>query len=446
MKKILTISLIIAVLGVLIAGIVPVAAADEEPPAEIKVSSTAPLLINGVLTTTFPVTVAAGTTVAIVDNIYYTSAGERWSFQGWSNGIGTSSITVINPGTYIANWSREILIQISSVVTSLNNSMWLPYNQVTNITVPNVVAVNSTARYRFTGWSGGETPYQTNNSFAPFQPMTLKAEYTLEYYLTITAPDGISIIGTGWYTNGASLVVQAPPDVYDDTMTSRMHFNSWESIGYPVMVVPTPTSNVATFKIDGPYIIRANYDKQYLVEANSPFGKLKHEWISENSDVKLEAPAVLDIIPEQERYVFLRWTGMEGLTSPTVSGVVTQAVVLTAVYEHQYYLTVSSPANTSDTGPAISSSGSGWYKAGSATTVTVPMTNQTSLFLRSRFNGFTGYSGTDNTQQVLVNSPVTVTANYVNGLDLRVMGIIIAVALVIIFLFIWGFGRFRRRG
>ena len=443
MKKILTISLILAVLGILLAGLVPAAAADEED--EIRVSSTAPLLINGVLTTTFPAVVAVGTTVAIVDEVYYTSAGERWSFQGWSNGIGTTSITVVNPGTYIANWSREILIQISSVVSSLNQSMWLPYNQVTSISVPNVVAVSNTTRYHFSGWSGGETPYQTVNSFAPFQPMTLKAEYVLEYYLTLVAPDGITIIGTGWYTNGSSLVVQAPPDVYDDTMTSRMHFNSWESIGYPVMVVPTPTSNVATFKIDGPYTIRANYDKQYLVEANSPFGKLKHEWITENSDVKLEAPAVLDILPDQERYVFLKWTGMEGLTSPTVSGVVTESVVLNAVYEHQYYLTVSSPANSSATGPAISSSGSGWYKAGSAATVTVPLTSQTSLFLVSRFNDFTGYAKKDNSIQVLVNGFTVVTANYTNGLDLRVMGIIIGVALVIIFLFIWGFGRFRMR-
>jgi hypothetical protein len=46
---------------------------------------------------------------------------------------------------------------------------------------------------------------------------------------------------------------------------------------------------------------------------------------------------------------------------------------------------------------------------------------------------------------VLVNSPTTVTANYTNGLDLRVMGIIIAVVLVLVFMAIWGFGR-RRMG
>jgi hypothetical protein len=302
------------------------------------------------------------------------------------------------------------------------------------LTAPALVKDGETVRYSFLQWSGGETPYKTTNTIAPFQSMTVEAKYVRENLLTILSPDGITILGTGWYADGTSLVLQAPQDVYDAARTSRQHFNSWESVGYPVMVVPGPTSVVTTIKIDEPYTLRANYDKQYLVVAQSPFGKLKYEWIKENEEVQLEAPATVEITPKMEQFVFQRWTGMEGLVSPKVSGVVTQAVQLTAVYEHQYMVTLNAP---------FSGSGDGFYKAGSMASITVPLTSQKGLFLRSRFTGFAGYTGKDNSIQVLVQSPTTVTANYSNGLDLRVLGIIIAVVLVLVFMAIWGFGRRR---
>jgi hypothetical protein len=202
------------------------------------------------------------------------------------------------------------------------------------------------------------------------------------------------------------------------------------------MVVPGPKSAVTTIKIDAPYTLRANYNKQYHVVATSPFGTLKDDWINENAEVQLETDAVVEIIPKAEQFVFQRWTGMEGLVSPKVSGVITGPVQLTAVYEHQYAVTLNVPEG-------ISGSGDGWYKAGSVATVTVPPTSQKGLFLRSRFTGFAGYTGQDNTIQVQVQGPTTVTANYTSGLDLRVLGIIIAVVLVLVFMAIWGFGRRR---
>ena len=68
------------------------------------------------------------------------------------------------------------------------------------------------------------------------------------------------------------------------------------------------------------------------------------------------------------------------------------------------------------------------------TTITVPTTSQKGLFMRSRFTGFAGYSGKDNTLQVLVQGPMTITALYSTGLDLRVVGIIIVAVLVAIVL------------
>lgn len=432
MKKLLAIPAIL-IMTVLILCAVPVAAATsggtvipDEP--VITVSSSVPLLINGILTTTMPVTVSSGTQVSVVSTVYYTSQGERWTFQSWSDGSVSPTITLTTSGTYIARFSHEVLLQVSSNVYDQQQSKWLTADVPYRLTAPAVIPLNDNERYSFQSWSDGETPYQTGNIIAPFKALNITLTYVKEYLFTIKAPDGISIIGSGWYTDGTSLVIQAPQDVYDTIGTTRQDFDSWESVGYPVMVVPSPKNAVTTVKIDGAYTLEANYNRQFKVVASSPFGKLTDSWVNENAEQQLEAPATVDIIPDQERFVFQRWTGMEGLVSPKVSGLITQPVQLNAVYEHQYMVTL----NPADTG-----SGSGWYKAGSVASITMPSSIQKGLFITSRFGGFTGYSGSASTMQVVVDGPLTITANYSTGLDLRVLAIIIVVVLVIAAGVIW---------
>ncbi len=122
---------------------------------------------------------------------------------------------------------------------------------------------------------------------------------------------------------------------------------------------------------------------------------------------------------DEEQYVFKDWTGMAGLVSPVVGGTVTGPLKLAAEYSHQYMLTLTAP---------YGGSGGGWTNAGTVVTVTVPATSQKNLFMTARFTGFAGYSGKSTSLQVLVNGPVTVTANYVTSLDLRVMVILIVCA------------------
>ena len=76
--------------------------------------------------------------------------------------------------------------------------------------------------------------------------MTIEAQYVKEYLLTILAPDGVTVSGSGWYDDGASLMLQAPQDIYDTTKTSRQDFSTWESVGSTAMVLSSPTSAVMT--------------------------------------------------------------------------------------------------------------------------------------------------------------------------------------------------------
>jgi hypothetical protein len=120
---------------------------------------------------------------------------------------------------------------------------------------------------------------------------------------------------------------------------------------------------------------------------------------------------------------------MSGLNSPQVGGVVTAPISLTAVYTHQYMVTLVDP---------YGGSGGGWTTVGTMATITVPTTNQKNLILKSIFTGFAGYSGKTNTIQVMVNAPVTVTALYTTGVDFAVLGLIIAALIVIIAIIVIG--------
>ena len=123
MKKYLAmIAAAVVLLSTLVLGAVP-AAAD----GTTTVNSTVPLMVNGITVTQFPATVNSGDVVSVVYAEYYISAGERYTFQGWSDGTNDTSITATGTGTITANWAHEILIQVTSVVASLRQSLWLPY-------------------------------------------------------------------------------------------------------------------------------------------------------------------------------------------------------------------------------------------------------------------------------------------------------------------------------
>ena len=316
------------------------------------------------------------------------------------------------------------------MVASLQQSEWLPYGQPYKLSAPPQDTQGGNVEYDFQKWDGGQTPFAADNTIIPFQPMNITALYTQKFLLTIVTPDGINAQGGGWYNAGTNVVLQTPKDVYSGAaQDSRQDFANWERVGGTPVVLSSPTAAVTTIAVNGPYVLQADYNQQYLVTATSPFGVLNHDWVNSGATEQFSAPATQAVVTGQEQYAFQKWTGMAGLTSPQVGGVVSGPIALVAVYTHQYMVTLVDP---------YGGSGGGWITAGSMDTVTVPTTNQKNLILKSRFTGFAGYSGKVNTIQVLVNAPVTVTALYTTGIDFGVLGLMVLVIVVVAALWIFG--------
>jgi hypothetical protein len=394
------------------------AAAQPAPqPLTISSSSGTPLLVNGLAPDKLPVGAPLGTEICLPARQVYVTEGERYTFQKWSTGSSDQCITPDQPGEYRAQYLHEVLLVVKSDVSATQRSLWATYAVPVKLTVPPIVQDDANTRYRFLSWSDGETPFDPSNTFAPVKPTTLTVNWAHEYQITVDSPDGANVPGSGWYAAGANLALRAPDTFAGDTDQQRYKFDHWESTSFPSAVLQDPTKSLTALKVDASYTLRAAYDKQYLVDASSPFGALKHDWVNDGDTVVLEAPATTDIVQDRERLIFKRWDGMgDNLLSPKIIGKVDKPISASAVYDRQVMLTVNAPNGVS---------GDGWHKAGDVAAVTVPGSVSQMFLLNSTFVGFGGYPAGQSSIQVLVNEPTTLTALYRTEPNLQVLALLL---------------------
>ena len=247
-----------------------------------------------------------------------------------------------------------------------------------------------------------------------------------EYLVAVEGPPGIEVQGSGWYAAGASVVLQAPDVIESETPGERQKFASWESVGSPVLAVEGTGSAITAITADAPYTVRATYERQFFVDVRAPSGTLKRDWVREGDELLLEAPPIEEIVPGQQRLVFRRWEGQQGLISPRISGVVSAPVSLTAVYDRQVMVTVDAP---------FGASGGGWHKVGSTVIVSVPGQMQSKLIFKRSFEGFPGYPPGRSSIEVLVQEPMVITALYSDGVSVGVLSLFLLLPLVAVVIY-----------
>jgi hypothetical protein len=305
--------------------------------------------------------------------------------------------------------------------------MWLKFGEPLSLDVPEIVPETDDTRYRFEAWSDGETPFRHANTIAPMKPTVLEVKWVREHQIKVEAPEGADIKGSGWYPDGSNLVLRAPDTLPGGNDQERWKFASWQSDSYPTAVIQNPQTPQTSIKVDAPYTVRAVYDKQYLVDASSPFGTLKHDWVKDGESVVLEAPPVTDVVPDRERLVFKRWDGMDGLLSPKITGKVDKPIIVTAAYERQVMLKVNAPHGAA---------GDGWQKVGSVASVSVPSSVSEMFLLNSTFTGFGGYPAGQSSIQVLVNEPTTLTALYRTEPNYLVLALLLGLPLLAVIVYL----------
>jgi hypothetical protein len=400
-----------------------VASAQEQPGTGINISTSGgtPLLVEGIETEKLPVSVASGSRVCAPGPRVYRSEGDRFIFQQWSTGATEDCIVVTRPGTYRAMYAHEVLLVVKSTAPGIQRSMWVTFGSPVQLQVPALVEDGEDTRFRFQSWSDGETPFDRTNTIAPVKPTTLEVKWAREHRLQVDAPEGAAVKGSGWYADATNLVLRAPETFPGSSDQERWKFTGWESTSFPAAVFQNAQSAISALTIQMPYTIRAAYQKQYLVQATSPVGTLKRDWINDGQEILLETLPIIDVVPEQERLVFRRWEGIDALVSTRISGKVDKPIVVTATYDRQVMLKVNAPHGVT---------GDGWHKAGSVVTVGVPGSVSQMLVMKSSFVTFNGYANGQSTVQVLVNEPTVLTALYRTEPDMLVVGLIFGIPII----------------
>lgn len=131
---------------------------------------------------------------------------------------------------------------------------------------------------------------------------------------------------------------------------------------------------------------------------------------NQGSSATVSASQNMIQVSKDTRYVFSHWSG--DYTGTSLSGSITMdaSKTVTAVYQSQYYLTVTvQPSN------APSPQGSGWYNAGDTVPLTAPsQTGGGSDGTRLAFNGWSvdGNNQASSTLNLQMNAPHTAVAQY----------------------------------
>ncbi|MBI4494046.1 MAG: hypothetical protein HY690_14750 [Chloroflexi bacterium] len=411
----------------------PVATRTAEPTreAEIIISSESPrpLLVDGAETQKLPTPVPPGSRVCIAKARFFASQGERWTFQRWRHGPTDECVTLTGPGNYRAIFAHEVLLQVRTAVSDLQRSEWVPYEEPIKLEVPEVVPIDDNSRYRFQQWNDGDSPFAPSNTVVPMKPTSLEIKWIREHLVSVDGPPQAEIRGSGWYAEGSNLTLHAPDVVDGESKSERWKFSRWEAVSFPAPTIANPQNALTAIKVDGPYAIRAIYEKQYLVQARNPVGTLKREWVKEGQEISLETPPVLDVVQDSERLVFKRWEGIDGVASPRIGGPVDKPLAVNAVYERELMLKLNAP---------YGGSGGGWQKAGRVATVSVPGSVPQMVVLSSNLDYLSGYPAGQPSVQVFMDEPKTLTAFYRTELNLGPVAMLLAAPVGLTFLYLLG--------
>jgi hypothetical protein len=395
---------------------------------------------------TATVWVDSGSTYTYKNPLAGSSQSERWNASSGTSGT-ISSYTTINP-----TYHNQYYLTVSSSYGSPTGQGWYNAGSPASFGVTTPASGGTGTQYVFTSWSGsGSGSYSgtsSSSSVTMNNPITETANWQTQYQVTF----GQS--GLDSSASGTVVIVNGVPEPYNN-----LPYSLWVSSGNSVTYSYSATVSGSTGKrfaltgVTGPaspitvnnaVTVTGNYKTQWQVTfqqsglssdatgtvltvgtntytySTFPTGAI---WVDDGTTYSYTSPVPAGT---GKQYVL---TGVTGPTSPIHS-----SATVKGNYEIQYYLTVNSLYSTT--------SGQGWYNATSSATFSIsPTTVSGGAGIQYVFTGWTGtgagsYSGSSSSHSVIMNNPITETANWQtqyqvtfaqSGLDSSATGTVVTV-------------------
>jgi len=271
------------------------------------------------------------------------------------------------------------------------------------------------SRYTFTGWSDGSP---SAHSVVADVPKTLTASYSAEYRVTFEAdPQDMGSVNpstTNYYSAGSVIPITA-------TNAVGYVFSSWTSSTGSITFAAQSASTDAT--INGSGTITANFEPPtyysvtitssptgagYItVDSNPITTPQPFTWLKNEQHVLAAVSTVNDGLPTRD--VYAGWS-IGG--SQTQTYTVTSAATVTANFQTQHRLTVTSARDTPN--PPV---GAAYYNAGASVTASVTSPADEASGRRYVCTGWAGtgsvpLTGAAPTVTFTINTPSTITWNW----------------------------------
>ncbi|MEM1923227.1 MAG: matrixin family metalloprotease [Nitrososphaerota archaeon] len=185
--------------------------------------------------------------------------------------------------------------------------------------------------------------------------------------------------------------------------SARFLFAGWRLRGSQTLISQNVTLSIKP-TLNADYV--ASFYAEYRVVIDYGQGLFTDEWVRRGHRISVAAPYLVNLT-SSERLVFKMWKGSVNSTSNAIELIVEGPVRLSAVYEREFLVEVSS-----EIGVAV---GAGWWPEGTILNITVSpsiveINEQNRLFLK-------GFEGTFYTPSQLVSlnisSPVRLTAIWI---------------------------------
>ena len=342
--------------------------------------------------------------------------GSRLMFIAWNDGDTSNprTFTVTGDANLTVTWRTQHYLTVISAHGSTRGEGWYDKGSLATFSLTrDIIDYNNGTRHVFTGWSWDSESQNLTASVTMSSPRTVQTNFVLQLFVT-------------YQTTGCVLPLEPPA-------------NEWVNKGDP------PTAMFSSVKeemdlgtrcnfhsddrpssIISPTTVVAAYQTQFYLTVSSEFGSPSgEEWYDEGSSAQVSVESVVSR-GKGERVVFNGWGGVSGGDTSSVTFTVDSPKSLTASWKTQYELAVSSSY--------ASTTGSGWYDAGSNAQFSVQETRVSSGLLTYKvFQGWGGdFVGSSASASLTMDGPKKVVAVWGDDATqlLLLIGGVAAVAVV----------------
>jgi len=337
-----------------------------------------------------------------------------WTSTTGLTNLQSGSITVTTYGSIVGNYETQYYLTVSSAYGTVGGQGWYDSGSTAYATVsPLTVAGPSGTRYVFIQWSGDASGSTSpSNAIVMNGPKAAAANWTTQYYLTVTSAYDSPAPISGWFDSGAGVNASVASPSPGSSGTQYV-CTGWTGTG---SVPGSGSSTTVNFTITQPSSITWNWKTQYYLTVTSAYGTVGGQgWYDSGSTAYATVSPLTVGGPSGTQYVFTVWSGdASGNTSPSNAIVMSGPKTANANWKTQHYLTlVTSPSGVD------SPSGAGWYDSGASATIsTDAFVDIVSGSSRYRFNGWTTdympeiEDPTRSPTTVTIDQAKTVTVNY----------------------------------